>query len=166
MHNSVASSTSHLVVQPSPISIFRTSSYQNETLSISLNCPFCLLQKPVTLFYILSMNLTTLVVHNICFSVSVSLRITHPCCSVYRDFLLSKPCPFAITCVSCSLIPRFIQMCCQSHPDNTWLCHFYPHPHLQPMGPQSRQRYRVKVFKENCTLRDMEKGLYEAPHCF
>lgn len=97
------------------------------------------------------MNLTTLVVHNICFSVSVSLRITHPCCSVYRGFLLSKPCP----------LPSHV---CPAlwYPDSsrcvvrvTLTTHGFAistlTPHLQPMGPQSRPRYRVKVFKENCT---------------
>lgn len=94
------------------------------------------------------MNLTTLEVHNICFSVSVSLRITTRV-AVYRvSFFLSRVLAI-ITCVSCSLIPRFIQMLSES-PHNTWLCYFYLTPTSNQWDPSQGQGIGESL-QRNCT---------------
>ena len=113
------------------------------------------------------MNLTTLVVHSICFSVSISLRITHPCCRMYRGFLPSKlhhlpshVCPALWYCQA-----RFIQMCWQSHPDNIWLHHFYPHPPPPTSGTPVKAKVRGGSLQSKLHW-DIKKGLYEAQNGF
>ena len=165
MHNSVASSTFTLLykhhqypsLELSRLTKMKLCPYQ------TLNCPFCLLQQPVPsiLHSVYEFD------YSICFSVSISLRITHPCCSMYRGFLPSKlhhlpshVCPALWYCQA-----RFIQMCWQSHPDNIWLHHFYPHP----PPPTSGTPVKAKVWGGSLQSKlhwDINKGLYEAPNGF